>query len=152
MNANLYHLYTKHLREADEQPAEQQQPEEKKGLLQRGKEAVGNFAKKHGGKLLAAGALAAGAAGVLSGNKEKLTPEQIQQQNMELQQQLDNNLKMDVMSLMHKAQTGNTPYSKRIFIATQPLSDNANQVDPRKQPKIKKEGGLIDTVKGFVGL
>jgi uncharacterized protein HemX len=130
---------------------EKAQPEEKKGLLQRGKEAAGNFIKKNAGKLAAGAALVGGA--ILGANGEKVTPEQLQQQNLQLQQMLDNNLKMDVMSLMHKAQTGNTAYSKKIYIATQPLSDNNVKVDPKAAPQIKKEGGgIVDTVKGFVGL
>jgi uncharacterized protein HemX len=148
MNANLYCLYSKRLREEDEEP------QQKKGLLQRGKEAAGNFVKKHAGKLAAGVAGAAIVGSALAGGKNgKVTPEELQQQNMTLQQQLDNNLKMDVMNLMHKAQTGNTQYSQRIYAATQPLADNVNSVDPKKQPGIKKEGGgIVDTIKGVVGL
>jgi hypothetical protein len=147
MNANLYCMYKKRLLEEEQQ--------QKKGLLQRGKEAVGGFVKNNVGKLAAGAGAAAlvGGAMLLGKDGKKVTPEELQQQNMQLQQTLDDNLKLDIINLMHKAQTGGTPYSKKIVIATQPLSDNANQVNAKNQPKIKKDnGGIIDTVKGFVGL
>jgi uncharacterized protein HemX len=166
MNADLFERYSRSLREkeeekAEEKPAEQQQkpaaeqpqqPAAPQGLGQR---IIGGIKKV--AAPLAMGA-AVGGAMLLAGKKNQVTPEQLQQQNMQLQQSADSNLKIDVDSLLQKAQQNpNSQYAKQIATGLTALADDAGEAP--EQQNIKKEdsggggivGGIVNGVKGLLG-
>jgi uncharacterized protein YjbJ (UPF0337 family) len=139
MNAELFERYMK-LREDEKKP----------GLIDKAK----GFVKDNVGKVVA-GATAAVAGGALLYSAlqgKKVTPEELQKENVELQQAADQNLQIDVNNLATKAkQHPESKYALSIANSLQGILDD--DLETKKAPGIKKEGGgILNTVTSALGM
>jgi uncharacterized protein HemX len=157
MNADLFERYMR-MQEAEEPAAATPPPEEpkkKETLKDKAGKAV-DWVKDKAKQVAAPLAMGAAVAGgmLLGANGKEVTPEQLQQQNVQLQQAADSNLKIDVDSLLKKAQQNPTSrYATQIATGLTALSDDGGEAPA--QQKIKGEGGglggLINGVRGLIG-